>query len=407
MLLCAEKTKMIDIGIIALTDSDSIYAAAEKIQAVAGRLSLSGFAGTRLATVTAELSRLFNTSNSPAHVNVAVDQQKQPGELVLSFQGRGKLPVAQQAILKKFCDSLVSQKGRVVVRQKLAPESITLDCNTTEALKDIVERQTLVERLYSDLREKHVEAKKHVRRIEKKEKELSQSRKRLREMAVQIGLAEEQERKRLAVGLHDSVVQLLSAISVKTRVLDDMISPGEAKDLLQSIRKELNTAAQTLRTLTFELSPPILYELGLGAALEWLGEQLREEGIKVKFSVREDSPDLDETAKVLLFQCARELVANVRKHAHASHVALSQVVHDNSIVISIQDDGKSFDLKSVVDASGKNSSFGLLSVRERLQQVGGMLALVSKPGVGTTATISVPLSARVVSQPRKRTGRKV
>jgi len=402
---------MIEIGEIALKDPESVYAAAEKIRAVALDLSLSGFVAARLATLTTELSRLFSTDRMPVRVRVAIDDGTPKKALVLLFEGKGVLPANRLAGLEVLCDSLTAGKGprslsTVDVRQMLSSSSVALDAQLTADLKRTVEEQTLVEELYAELREKHAELKKHIRRLEKREEQLFQSRKQLREMTVQIVLAEEQERKRLAVGLHDFVLQSLSATSVKARVLEDMLSSGEAADLLHSIREELNTAAQALRTLTFELSPPILYELGLGAALEWLGEQLHRQGIDFEFAAQEEPPGMHESVKTLLFQCARELIANVRKHAEASHVTLSQTVNGKSIIVTVEDDGKGFDSLDVAAMSRNNSSFGLLSVRERLRQVGGTLDLASEPGAGATATMSVPLSGKIGMQSRKRRTRK-
>ena len=161
---------------------------------------------------------------------------------------------------------------------------------------------------------------------------------------------------------------------------------------LAEVRDLIDGAIQDTRSLTFDLSPPVLYDMGFEAGLEWLADQAREQhGIRVAY--RDDGQDkpLDEDVRVLLFRAARELLLNVVKHARASEARVSVCRDDGAVRIEIADDGVGFDASEVHHRANRSSGFGLFSIRERLDFLGGTFRIESRAGGGTRVTLAAPL----------------
>jgi signal transduction histidine kinase len=144
--------------------------------------------------------------------------------------------------------------------------------------------------------------------------------------------------------------------------------------------------------LTFKISPPILYELGLEAALEWLTERFgREHGLLTFFESDRQPKSLDEDLKILVFQAVQELLVNVVKHANARNLKVSVWREGDILQVGVEDDGVGFNPQDLGLRHGEGG-FGLFSIRERLRPLGGNLRVSSEPGQGTEVTLSVPLS---------------
>ncbi len=144
------------------------------------------------------------------------------------------------------------------------------------------------------------------------------------------------------------------------------------------------------RNLIFDLSPPVLYELGLGAAIEWLGEQFQERhGISCRVAADEGEAPLDIGIEIILFQALRELFANVAKHANATRVSVELRRLDDRLSLRVHDNGDGFDAAAVLTGSG-SGGFGLFNIRERLQLLDATLEIES--GTGTSVTVTAPLA---------------
>lgn len=211
-------------------------------------------------------------------------------------------------------------------------------------------------------------------------------------MASQLSLAEERERRRIATELHDRIGQTLAICKIKLGALRASASSTGLSGPLDEIHKLVEEIIQETRSLTFEVSSPILYELGLEAAVEWLAEQIQEKyGLLSHFEDDRQPKPLDDDVSVLLFQAVRELLANVAKHAQARNVKVSIRRDDTNIKITVEDDGNGFDTSDTVSHWSRTEGFGLFSIRERLDYLGGRLEVESEPGHGTWATLAAPL----------------
>jgi signal transduction histidine kinase len=234
------------------------------------------------------------------------------------------------------------------------------------------------------------------------EEQLNAFQERLRSLTSQLSLAEERERRRIAVYLHDNIGQKLAISSIKLGQLKDAALAANSEILvagLNEIRLLFKQIIQDTKSLTFKISSPILYELGLEAAVEWLTEELQDQhGIPTYFEDDHQSKPLDEDLRVLLFQAVSELLINVVKHARARHVQVSIWRDEEQLHIGIYDDGVGFNVTDTSSRWGrKDGGFGLFSIRERLKAYGGILDVKSTP-YGTTITLSAPLQKTVTKQ---------
>ena len=225
------------------------------------------------------------------------------------------------------------------------------------------------------------------------EAQLTRQRRELRALASELSLAEEHERRRLATELHDQCGQTLALARLKLHMLGDHVTGEEVTQLHRETLGLISQASDQVRTFTFELSPPVLYEVGLGAALEWLAERFEQQyGVPATCESRGNWRDLPETTSVFLFQSARELLANVGKHAHAHNVSVRLEAEGGWVEVSIADDGVGFDPPTAAVGLEKQS-FGLFSIRERMRHIGGSVDIESRPGQGTTLTLTAPVGA--------------
>ena len=225
------------------------------------------------------------------------------------------------------------------------------------------------------------------------QKRLLAYQKRLRDLASEMSLTEERERKRLAIELHDQVTQNLVLFKIKLGELCKKDMPAELIKPLDEIYKHLDQIVGDMRSLTFDLGSPTLYELGLEAAVrEYLNEELQQKhGIKTEFEDDAQPKPLDEDVCALLYRAVRELLINVAKHAQAQRVKVSICKSNNKIRINAIDDGVGFKPPTEGFASNKTAGFGLFSIRERLSYLGGSVEIESKPGEGTRVTLVAPI----------------
>jgi signal transduction histidine kinase len=220
----------------------------------------------------------------------------------------------------------------------------------------------------------------------------------LRALASSLSLAEERERRRLAVYLHDQIGHTLALANIKLGELQKSLlgqCPGLPFTELEKTGSLLEQAIRDTHSLTFRISSPILYELGLAAALERLTEQVEKDyGISTRFIADGRTGPLDDNVRVLLFQAVNELLVNVVKHAQAKNVEVSIQREGRNLKVAVGDDGVGFQMPQT-EPSRKRGGFGLFSIRERLRPCGGVLEVQSEPGAGTHITLTVPLANAV------------
>ena len=211
----------------------------------------------------------------------------------------------------------------------------------------------------------------------------------LRALASELTLAEQRERQRLAQMLHDELQQLLVAAKFRVGLLRrvDDHTVGRTCQELQGILDECVAAS---RALTSELSPPVLQSGGLLPGLEWLSRWMVEKhGLTVLVEADGPAVPASEAVNLLLFQSVRELLFNTVKHAQVTTARVAVQHSDGYVTLIVSDSGVGFDPQAVpLHARG---GFGLFSIRERLEFLGGRMEVVSAPGHGCRTTLSAPL----------------
>jgi len=223
------------------------------------------------------------------------------------------------------------------------------------------------------------------------EETLRKSESQLRALSLELSFIEERERKRLALYLHDEIGQSLALLRMKFGSLTGIWGSKSRKQSIQQIRDLLEKVIDQTHALTFELSPPVLHQLGLEAAIEWAGEKISQDfGIEFMFSDDGRMKPLDADLLALMFRCVRELMMNIAKHAKARKMTVSLRRTQNQFTAVVEDNGIGFEAP-LSERQPEKVGFGLLSVRERLGAVGGSYEFQSEPGRGTRITLSVPL----------------
>lgn len=218
---------------------------------------------------------------------------------------------------------------------------------------------------------------------------------RLRSLTLELALTEQRERKRLASELHDQIGQALALSKMKLGALRKPAIRGSTGKTIDEVWQLIDQIIQDTRTLTFQLSPPILHELGLDPALDWLVETYRtRHTIDATFSHDGRPKPLEADLAGLLFQSVQELLINAIKHGRPNRIRVSSQRQGDEILLEVEDDGCGFDPSQIVSTAQGPRGFGLFSIRERLGLLGGNVTLRSQPGHGTSVLLSARLQER-------------
>lgn len=205
--------------------------------------------------------------------------------------------------------------------------------------------------------------------------------------------AQEEERKRIARELHDDTAQRFIALSHQLEEFargSNHLSESNLR-LLEKLREQTREALQEVKRFTKDLRPPMLDDLGLPPALEWLTDGLREEsGMEANFKVTGERRRLPSEVELLLFRIVQEAVNNVRRHSKASKVEIGIEFGRDKVSASVRDDGVGFKPPKALGELSRVGKLGLLGMEERAELLGSSLKIKSRPGSGTTVTIEAP-----------------
>jgi two-component system sensor histidine kinase UhpB len=217
----------------------------------------------------------------------------------------------------------------------------------------------------------------------------------LRQLTWELVMAEERERRNIAVDLHDNIGQTLAITKMKVEFLLEQSARCGMGDSVAEIRDMMEQSIRQTRSLMKDISPSVLYELGFAEAVEWLGEQISSQhGLQVVVKKDAKIPAIDEEVQILLFRAVRELLLNIVKHAGAKRASILLQKSGGSIKIRVQDDGTGFDVSAIDRASKRGGGFGLLSIRERISYIGGRFEIETGKGQGACICLSAPRKSR-------------
>jgi|FLOH01.1.fsa_nt_gi two-component system, sensor histidine kinase and response regulator len=234
-----------------------------------------------------------------------------------------------------------------------------------------------------------------LRKAEKVQKknltQISKYQNKLKDLNSELLLIEEREKKAIAGYLHDGIGQTLSIAHIKLTSLLNNALPSKTKKTIDETSNLIDSAITDSRLLTYDLSPPILYELGLIPALKWKLKQFNEKSnITTNFFSSTETIDIIGDSRILIYRIVCELLANIIKHSEADFVNV-EITHDKkNHYITVDDNGKGFDYKKELMLN-QTGGYGLFSIKERLDSINGELVLISDKKSGTSAKIIVPI----------------
>jgi two-component system CheB/CheR fusion protein len=250
---------------------------------------------------------------------------------------------------------------------------------------------------YNDFTETRLFAERAVARERTNRELTSQVDARTSEVALlssELALAEERERGALARDLHDNLGQLLNVAQLKLAALAGAAGQSVVDARLPELRALIDQAVASVHSLATQLNPPVLSELGLVPALEWLADEVkRQYGFTVELRDDGAGKPLSQEKRSIVFRAVRELLVNIGKHARTARAEVETSVHDSRLLVTVSDGGVGFDAALTLPIRRGSKGLGLVNVRERLRFIRGTFEIESVPGRGTTATMSVPLDA--------------
>lgn len=316
------------------------------------------------------LDRVYCTGIAETHTE---SEQPHPHPIYWSYAMWPVLDVhaATVGVMMQVTETTLFHQQATAMNQELLLSSIRQHERTEVAVK------------LNDELEQRVSARTHA---------LQQSEARLRLLATELNLAEQRERKRLATELHDYLAQLLVLCRMTLAQARRIGLPATSESLINQTEETLGMALTYCRTLMAELNPLVLQQRGLTAGLTWLVDDLKRHELAVTLDMTYVGElPLSEDHAVLLFQSVRELLINVAKHGRVKQASV-RMTHEDGLLCLVVHDDNGFDLAAADSSqspSPLSSKFGLFSIRERMKALGGSFDLQSKPGGGTTATLTL------------------
>lgn len=300
----------------------------------------------------------------------------------ISSDGRVTRPVVAAEGLKAFVSIPLIARDKVLGVMNLmtrdergfSPENITLINSISSQVAVAIENAVL----YKEVREKE------------------ESR---RELLRQMISNEEQQRKRIARGLHDEVSQSLTGLAFKLAAVGSAMrgADKQVRAKLQEVQALAASMQDEIHRVVYELRPSLLDDLGLIAAVQWLSDNhLEENGIQVSFSTdcrlrpNGTEPQLSPQTEIALFRIAQEAITNIVRHANARRVKLRLEFKEKSVALSVEDDGEGFAPEKVPVSPETGRGFGLLGMKERAELLSGTLTIDSQPGAGTRIHAEIP-----------------
>lgn len=277
----------------------------------------------------------------------------------------------------------IQSVGRDITERRQAEDALA---DARDELENQVQERTVSLTMANQQLHLEIEGRKRI------EQDILDHQRRLQAMTRELALAEERERDRIARELHDQAGQRLILGKMKLDSLASRLPSGQFACDAEEVGVLLDQSIQDIRSLTFQLRPPILANAGLEAAVQWLGEEFRKDfGLQIEFDDDDKPKPMKYEVRSTVFQVMRELLLNIAKHAGAKRVKVGMKRERDSLVINVDDDGVGFDASEVSKREPKEGGFGLFSITQRIEYLGGCLSIETSPGKGTHAAIMVPL----------------
>ena len=226
------------------------------------------------------------------------------------------------------------------------------------------------------------------------EEALRKSERELRFLSSQLLVAQEKERRRLSIELHDELGQALMVLKLKLRSIREGLQPEQTglQAACDGLLGYINEISENVRRLSRDLSPSILEDLGLSAAIRWLVEKsCKHSNLESSLEMTELEDLFTRERQITVYRIVQECLTNVAKHAQATHVSVTIRKQDDLFFFRVEDNGKGFDVKKVFGKDPRTKGLGLAAMYERTRMLKGSLDIWSQEGAGTKITFTVPL----------------
>lgn len=271
-------------------------------------------------------------------------------------------------------------------------EDVTKRKHTEELLEDHRYRlEKLVSERTAELAMSNEQLKEEILQRKAVEEALRAGQDELHALSAKLSESEEAEKRRIALELHDSVGQNLSALNVNLNLLKKMLPPGldaRIDGRIEDSSALLKETAQCIRDVMTDLRPPVLDDYGLVAAIRWYADKFRQRtGIEIMVETEDiQRPPLQ--VEIVLFRVLQEALTNIARHASATRLKIKLVEVQEKMCMEIADNGVGFDPRS---QSKRNSepALGIPGMRERVRGIGGEILIESKPGMGTLVIVTI------------------
>jgi two-component system NarL family sensor kinase len=298
--------------------------------------------------------------------------------------------------------------GDVDSDDRLYRELSRVNNELINAQRELVQRNVRLERAEEALRKAHGDLERQVQeRTRELENTLSafreevsvhqETEKKLRELSLSVLHIQDEERRRVARDLHDTVGQTLTGLKISLSALEDAVARSpQTVDLLTELNGLADQALQEIRTTSYLLHPPLLDEAGFAAAASWYVDGFNKRSpIQVRLELPERTR-LPGSAEIVLFRILQESLTNITKHAGSATVDVVLQVDQNVISLSVRDYGKGISAERLakMNGSGSDVGVGIAGMRERLKEMGGRLEIESN-STGTLLKASVPVPGTV------------
>jgi PAS domain S-box-containing protein len=230
-----------------------------------------------------------------------------------------------------------------------------------------------------------------ITRLKHTEEKLLEYQDKLKRLSVRLSMTEEGQRRSMASHLHETIGQELFVLLLQLNGFEKSIDSPVLLSALSPIKEQLLKIIKETKNLTFDLSPPVLYDFGFEEALKTLADSIAlKHNIHIGTSFEGDMDNFEDEIKVILYRNLKELIHNSIKHADAENITIHLKRSSSGLNVELHDDGVGFDADSYINGASSSDGFGLFDIKEKLNHLGGHLIIDSAPGKGTSISMQVP-----------------
>lgn len=227
------------------------------------------------------------------------------------------------------------------------------------------------------------------------ENQLLEYQEKLKRLSIRLSMSEEDQRRSMASHLHETIGQELFVMQMQLKAFEKSIDNPTLLPPLKQVGEQLLKIIKETKNLTFDLSPPVLYDFGFQEALKTLADTIKlKHNIHVQTYFEGEMDAFEDEIKIILYRNIKELIHNTIKHADAQNITISFKNSESELWVELCDDGVGFDAANYKSKTSSHDGFGLFDINEKLNHLGGSLIIDSTPGQGTSISMQVPLKMR-------------